>query len=101
MFSQVYVKNSVQGGVAGGHAWQGMCAWWGCVSQGGMHDREHVWLGEGHEWQGGAMRGRVGACMAGGGVCGRGHTWQERRPLQRTVRILLECILVKSMCSLL
>ena len=23
-----------------------------------------------------------------------GHTWQERRPLQRTVRILLECILI-------
>ena len=23
-----------------------------------------------------------------------GHVWQERRPLQRTVRILLECILV-------
>ena len=29
-----------------------------------------------------------------GGVCGRGLVWQERRPLQRTVRILLECILV-------
>ena len=39
----------------------------------------------------------------GGGVCGRrggghawqgrGHAWQERWPLQRAVRILLECIL--------
>ena len=37
-----------------------------------------------------------------GGVCGRrgmhggggGHEWQERRSLQWTVRILLECILV-------
>ena len=29
-----------------------------------------------------------------GGVHGRGSTWQERRPLQRTVRILLEYILV-------
>ena len=31
-----------------------------------------------------------GACMARGG----GHAWQERRPLQWTVCILLECILV-------
>ena len=37
----------------------------------------------------GGMGGK-GACMAGG----RGHAWQERRPLQWTVRILLECILV-------
>ena len=28
-----------------------------------------------------------------GGMDGRGHAWQERRPLQRAVRILLECIL--------
>ena len=27
----------------------------------------------------------------------KGHAWQERRPLQRTVRILLECILVNLM----
>ena len=49
------------------------------------------------------MYGR-GACMAGeGGMHGRGgggewqgghDAWQERRPLQRTVCILLECILV-------
>ena len=43
---------------------------------------------------GGACMARGGACMAGGVVCGRGHAWQERRLLQRTVRILLECILV-------
>ena len=30
-----------------------------------------------------------GACMVGGG-----HAWQERWPLQRTVCIPLECILV-------
>ena len=47
--------------------------------------------------------GSVGwACMAGGGVaggmCGRRGGWeacvQERWPLKRAVRILLECILV-------
>ena len=46
----------------------------------------------GHEWQRG-MRDR-------GGMRGRGRgsaRWQERRPLQRTVRILLKCILVTSM----
>ena len=41
-----------------------------------------------------------GVCMAGGhawpgGMCGRGgYVWQVRWPLQQTVRILLECILV-------
>ena len=40
-----------------------------------------------------------GVCMAGGmhgkdGMCGRGHAWQERWPLQQAVCILLECILV-------
>ena len=60
---------------------------------------------------GGGMRGGGGACVARGacmvggmhgkGACiagdvhGRGgHAWQKRRPLQRTGRILLECILV-------
>ena len=42
-----------------------------------------------------------GACMAegmcGGGMHGGGHVWQERWPLQWTVRILLECILVMSL----
>ena len=59
----------------------------------------------GHAWQGG-MCGRGRACMPGHmcgkgrHVCGRGvcmaggHVWQERQPLQRTVCILLECILV-------
>ena len=44
----------------------------------------------------GCMAG--GTCVAGGacmvGVCGRGHAWQERQPLQRMVCILFECILV-------
>ena len=52
--------------------------WGGGIHGGGM-------CGKGYAWQ--------GKCMAGG-VHGRGCAWQERRPLQRTVRILLECILV-------
>ena len=61
------------GGVCGGgHAWQGACV------TGGMH-------GRGCAWQGG---------MCSRSMHGGGHAWQERRPLQRTVRILLECILV-------
>ena len=54
---------------SGGCAWQGVCvAGWPA-------------------WQ--------GMCVAGGGgMHGRGHAWQERRALQQTVRILLECILV-------
>ena len=36
----------------------------------------------------GGVHGKGVACMA------EGCAWQERRPLQRTVRILLECILV-------
>ena len=60
----------------------------------------------------GGMCGR-GLCMVGvdmcgrgnawqGGMCGSGHAWQEgcvwqeRRRLQRTVRILLECFLVSN-----
>ena len=71
--------------------------------------------GGGRAWQGVGMHGREWACMAGGacmtgGVHGRGHLWQgirvwqrvcvvgacvqERRPLKRALRILLECILV-------
>ena len=47
-----------------------------------------------------AVRGIHGGGMCGGGMHGRGnmhgrgHAWQERWPLQRAVRILLECILV-------
>ena len=69
------------------------CAWWeGHVWQGGMHGRVCVV---------GGMCGK-GACVvtgmqrgmhSGGGVVG-GHPWHERQPLQRKVRILLECILV-------
>ena len=40
----------------------------------------HACQGGGHVWLGG-VHGRGG-----------GHAWQERLPLQRTVRILLECI---------
>ena len=43
----------------------------------------NAWQGVGNAWQ--------GVC---GGEEGGTRTWQERRPLQRTVRILLECILV-------
>ena len=44
-----------------------------------------------HGWQGGE------ACVAGAGM----RAWQERRPLQWTVHIILECILVSeaSFCS--
>ena len=74
------------------------CVAGGCMAgQGGMRGRGGM-----HGWGGRSvaegMRGRGGACMAGrhgrGGMHGRGHAWQERRPLQRTVRIHLECILV-------
>ena len=57
---------------------KGVCIVRGVHGRGGVHCR-------GHAWQGCALQG---ACMAGG--C----AWQQRRPLQRTVRILLECILV-------
>ena len=46
----------------------------------------------GHAWWGGACM--VGGTCVAGGVHGRGHAWQERRPLQRMVRILLEYFLV-------
>ena len=53
----------------GGHPWQGVCMAWG------MHGK--------------------GECVAKGVVRGKdGGAWQERRPLQQTVRILLEYILV-------
>ena len=62
--------------MAGGVHGQG----WGCVHGRGAY----------------TARGRS-VCVVGwqGGIHGwRGHAW-ERRPLQRAVRILLECILVK------
>ena len=94
--------------VAGVHALQrGRCAWRGMCGggmhggwQGGVHGRGTCMAG-GHAWQGACVAGR--ACVAGGCVGWRG-AWQERRPLQRTVRIPLECILVllfnlaKSLC---
>ena len=48
-----------------------------------------------HGWgmRGGGMCGRVASMARRGG--GGFAAWQERRPLQRTVRILLECILVR------
>ena len=56
--------------VVRGHAWQRACAWHGGMYGGG-------WA----VWQGG-LHGR-GRCA-----------WQGRQPLQLTVCILLECILV-------
>ena len=44
--------------------------------------------GRGHAWQG-KCAGR-GVRHHGGG--GGGRAWQEKRPLQRTARILLECM---------
>ena len=42
----------------------------------------------------GGVRGMGG--VHGGGMCDAGgrRAWQEKRPLQRAVRILLQCILV-------
>ena len=75
MFSQVCLSTGGVRGEGGG----GLRGERGCVcGKGGMH-------GEGgHVWQ----RGR--AWRKGGGE----RAWQERRPLQWAVRILLECILV-------
>ena len=72
----------VVGGVHGrGHVWQGVC-----VVGGACMAEEHSWQ-RGHVWQGG-VHGSGHAWQEGGHAC------QERRSLQRTVRILLECILV-------
>ena len=63
---------------------------------GSVCDGGHVWCGGVHG-RGACMPGGVrgkGACMAGGVHCRGQRAWQERPPLQRTVRILLECILV-------
>ena len=93
------------GGMHGGGCGRG-CSWWGACMAGGVHGRGCAWQGVcmGVCMAGGVHGGR--ACMAGD-ICGRGsiggrghgwlggmHAWQERQPLQRTVRILLECILV-------
>ena len=76
----------------------------GACMVGGMCGRG-VCMTSGHAWSGG-MHGRE-ACMVGG-MCdqeeggvhgqrtmhGRGCVWQERRPLQWVVHILLEWILL-------
>ena len=66
-------------GWGGGHAWQGGMHWgaWAVA----------VWGG----WQLACM---AGGCTWQGGVHGGGPAWQEKWPLQRAIRILLECILV-------
>ena len=58
-----------------------------CVVKGGMH-------GEGSACVVKEGVHGEGACMARGACVTRGRVWQERRPLQHAVRILLECILV-------
>ena len=62
-----------------------------------VHRGRHAWgggvRGGGHAWQRGAPD-RGHACGEGGG--GGRSAWQERRPLQRVVRILVECILVSN-----
>ena len=82
------------------HAWsgggmqdQGVCMAGACMV-GGMHGQGGM-CGWGHVWPGGMHGMWSGGHMVGGGHAWWGHTWQERRPLQQTVRILLECILVE------
>ena len=78
------------GGMYGkGHVWQEGCAWQGeCVVG------EHAWWGE--AWCGACVEG--GSCTARD-MCGGQElrAWQQRWPLQRTVRIILECILVSGL----
>ena len=117
MFSQVYVNNSVHGG--GGSSEAGRVV---VCGRGDIHGKEGACMAEGGAcmaggcaWQGGEVVSSKGTCMIGGmhasqGVCmvgaegvhgkgehawqGGGHAWQEIWPLQRMVRIPLECILV-------
>ena len=68
-----------------------------CVAGGGEHGKGYAWQGGmhggGHAWQ--ESHVWWGACVAGGAVCVAGWcAWQDIQPLQRTVYILLECILV-------
>ena len=120
MFSQVCVKNSVhRRGMHRGGALHGRVhAWLGGMCGRGMHGRGACMAGA---CMAVGMCGR-GACVAGGmcvwqggmhgqgvhgrGMCGGGRAcvpggcaWQERRPLQWTVRILLDCILVYILLS--
>ena len=66
-----------------------MCGRWACVAGVCVCGGVCAW---GHAWQGICV---AGGCAYGGSMC----AWQERWPLQRTVRILLECILV-TCCNL-
>ena len=93
-----------------GHVWQGGMLGRGCAWQGGVCGRGGVCMacvaggvhGRGHVWWGGTWV--AGVCVAGGhawqGACVAGHTppspqriWQDMVN-ERTVCILLECILV-------
>ena len=85
MFSQACVKNSVHRGV-GVHG-KGACMPKGICIAGGVHDRGAC-VAEDYTFK------CENAWWVGGGGC----AWQERRPLQHTVRILLECILVLVIC---
>ena len=78
-----------------GHVCQGACVSGGHTWQEGVCGRGHAWQ-EGVHGRGISMAGGCvwqGGCIAGG-MYGRGCEWQERRPLQQAVHILLECILV-------
>ena len=79
--------------VAGG----GACMARGHVWRGGMHGRGRAWQGGVHgkgAWVVGGVRGKGGVHDTGDVWGGGERAWQERWPLLRTVRILLECILV-------
>ena len=87
----------------GGHAWKGgMRDRWGARMVGGMHGSGACMAGGIHG--GGGMHGR-GACVTGGGTCmaggmrSRGRAWHTVN--ERTIRILLECILVLCRSALL
>ena len=75
--------------MAGGHAWLGgACMVGGICGKGGMCGRG-VCIAGGHAWPGG-MHGR------GCDTCPPGQTLRLRHTVnKRTVRILLECILVQ------
>ena len=85
MFSQACIKNSVHGG--GGGTSDRSCMVGGDMRGWGLHSGRHA-------WQGVCMAGGMcggGTCVAGGYIVGgmHGGVRGRRRPLQRTVRILL------------
>ena len=78
-------------GGGGALACQGGLACQGACVSGGVAVRGCAWQGVVHGGHGRGLYVWQGVCVA------RGRAYQERRPLQRTVRtvrILLECILV-------